>query len=59
MFPAEAYPEETYPDMVGNGFMQSVYTVPADDVASDHAIHVGSLWGATMGHGLTFKKREL
>ncbi|KAF2183888.1 hypothetical protein K469DRAFT_689637 [Zopfia rhizophila CBS 207.26] len=58
-FPAEAYLEEKYPEMVKMGFIEPVYTVQlerqAGDVANDHAINVEGLWGATMGHGLTPK----
>lgn len=58
-FPAEAYPEEKYPEMVKTGFMGPVYAVQlgrqAEDVVNDHAINVEGLWGATMGHGLISK----
>ena len=56
-FPAEAYLEEKYPEMVKTGFTGPVYAVQLErqpeDVANDHAINVEGLWGATMGHGLT------
>jgi hypothetical protein len=52
VFPAEAYPEDKYPEMVKTGFMEPVYTVQLecqaddvdnDDVANDHAINVEGL----------------